>query len=142
MVPLRRLARLQCRDLAELPPAEETDELAEAQCVVDVRRRTWKMLPPQPLTVSLVVVASPMATISVRMSAAKNSEAVDKLGTPSRTVPSASNRPRRNAAYTAGLLVSRIADGTLGVQPLPLWSAPGRPFANPAACHQRASRTD
>ncbi len=29
-----------------------------------------------------------------------------------------------------------------GTQPLPAWPTPGSSLANPAACHQRASRTD
>jgi hypothetical protein len=61
------------------------------------RSPTWKMAPPQPLTVSRVVVAKPAVSSKVRISAAKDSCAVDTLGTPSSTVPSASKRPRTNA---------------------------------------------
>jgi len=45
-----------------------------------------------------VVVGKPKAKRTVRMSSAKVNEAVETLGTPSATVPSASNKPRMNAA--------------------------------------------
>ena len=38
-----------------------------------LRSLTWKMAPPQPLTVSLVVVARPIASSKVRTSAANDS---------------------------------------------------------------------
>ena len=79
---------------------------------------------------------------SVRSSAANARDAVVTDGTPSTTIPSASNRPRRKPAYTSPSLVSRIADGIRGAQPCPVWSTPGRSLLKPAACHQRASRTE
>ena len=65
--------------------------------MLNVAQPTWKIRPPRPPTVSLVVVASPSASSTVRISAANVSLAVETDGTESRTVPSASKRPRRNA---------------------------------------------
>jgi hypothetical protein len=105
-----------------------------------LRSRTWNNTPPKPLTISRVVVTSPMLSSSVRSSAAKVRDAVVIDGTPSTTMPSASNRPRSRPAYTSSSLVSRIAAGSCGDQPWPAWST--RTLLKPATCHQRASRTE